>query len=481
MATLSFQPQHHEQLFGKKVQSPTHHQTHQHETNPALHSRSLGHWLPRNRQTIADWVAKKAKAARNSNDVLDQSLQAFQKLVNEDPKLQKLANDMFTEASTHYPQDPVGNCAIQNFEQFLYATNIIIQSGPQWYDKKEPDTAMGMIGFPINALLDWPMGTVSGYEFWLVPEVNIAMGNVLKTWGKFLVSPASVNCLDQQNGWLSQDAQGKLAVKANDGVTNYTFEQLFVCDPKAPNYGFDSWDAFFVREFRDGIRPVEAPDNGPSDPQFPDPTLVIVNACESAPLKIEPCVKLWDFFYLKGQPYSLVNMLNMNKDMAEQFVDGTVYQAFLSAMSYHRWHAPVSGTVKGIELVPGTYYSENWFEGLAGAKDPDQPDPAAPNYSQPYISAVATRGIIYIQADNPKIGLMAIVFIGMAEVSSCEFTVEVEQRIQKGQQIGMFHFGGSSHCMLFRPGVKLGFVNPPPWDMDTEENFRVGSALAVAL
>jgi len=28
---------------------------------------------------------------------------------------------------------------------------------------------------------------------------------------------------------------------------------------------------------------------------------------------------------------------------------------------------------------------------------------------------------------------------------------------RKGYQIGMFHYGGSSHCLIFRPGVKLEF------------------------
>jgi phosphatidylserine decarboxylase len=41
---------------------------------------------------------------------------------------------------------------------------------------------------------------------------------------------------------------------------------------------------------------------------------------------------------------------------------------------------------------------------------------------------VTTRGIIYIQANEP-IGLMAIVYIGMAEVSSYEFTVTKGQTI----------------------------------------------------
>ncbi|KAI3394857.1 hypothetical protein diail_2143 [Diaporthe ilicicola] len=446
-----------------------------------LHSQTPGHWLPRDRGIVAQWVAQKAKAAHKvppgrlfeGGEPLDPSLAAFQKTVIDSPYLLKLANDMFTEASNKYPKDPVGNCAIKSFDQFIAVLALVMQSGPEFFDKAEPETAMGLIGFPINALLDWPMGTVSGYEFFLQPEVNKALKEVLDSWGKFLGTPESQACLD---GWLSETAQELIAVKGNNGATEYTFKELFVCpDPSGKHLGFDSWDAFFVREFRDGVRPVTAPDDGAPDPKFPDPTLVITNACESAPLQVRTGVRLFDMFYLKGQPYSLGNMLNCGERTA-QFVGGTVYQAFLSALSYHRWHAPVSGRVVAVESVPGTYYSENWFEGLAGAKDPDQPDPAGPNYSQPYISAVATRSIIYIEAKNPKIGLMAIVFIGMAEVSSCEFTVEAGQEITKGQELGMFHFGGSSHCLVFRPGVDIKFVNPGPWDMDHEQNFAIGDA-----
>jgi phosphatidylserine decarboxylase len=70
---------------------------------------------------------------------------------------------------------------------------------------------------------------------------------------------------------------------------------------------------------------------------------------------------------------------------------------------------------------------------------------------------VATRGLVYIQADNPDIGLMCVMFVGMAEVSTCEFTVYEGQHVNKGDELGMFHFGGSTHCLIFRPEVQLEF------------------------
>ncbi|KAF9786531.1 hypothetical protein IL306_001964 [Fusarium sp. DS 682] len=440
---------------------------------PAAAHRPIGKWLPEQRPAIQEWIAAKLRECNRMDRIsLDSSLEAFQDLVNNTPKLKTLANDMFTQSSKNY--DPTGEPALKTFDDFINIVQLIIQSAPPFFDKTDPPTAMGMIGFPINAVLDWPMGTIAGYEFWLLPEVNTSFGNVLNTWGSFLKSEASQSGLE---GWLSKDALDMLATVANTGeIGGPSFDQIFICDPSAKYHGYTSWDNFFTREFRDGMRPIAYPDDTPPSSEVPDPSLVLTNACESAPLQVVENVKLQDLFWLKTQPYSLDRMLN-NNALTNKLVGGTVYQAFLSAKSYHRWHAPVSGTVVDIELVPGSYYSENFFEGLVG--DPDSPDPAAPNYSQPYISAVATRGIIWIQANNPKIGLMAIVFIGMAEVSGCEFIVKKNDKITKGQQIGMFHFGGSSHCMVFQPGVKVLFKRQPPYDMDTETNSRVNSWLAI--
>jgi phosphatidylserine decarboxylase len=161
-------------------------------------------------------------------------------------------------------------------------------------------------------------------------------------------------------------------------------------------------------------------------------------------------------------------------ELAEQFVGGTIYQAFLSALSYHRWHSPVSGTIRKCYVVDGTYYSEPLFEDFTPEHGAD---PQGETVSQEYLSAVATRAIIFIEADNPKIGLMAFIGIGMTEVSTCDTTVKVGQHVKKGDELGMFHFGGSTHCLLFRKGVEvMGFPQP-----GVEHNVPVRSKLAEVL
>ena len=108
----------------------------------------------------------------------------------------------------------------------------------------------------------------------------------------------------------------------------------------------------------------------------------------------------------------------------------------------------MSGRIVKTRLIDGSYYAQTPAVGF---------DPAGPNESQGYITQVASRGLIFIEADNPKIGLMAVMFVGMAEVSSNDITVYEGQHVNKGDQLGMFHFGGSTHTLMFRPQVKLDF------------------------
>jgi phosphatidylserine decarboxylase len=158
-------------------------------------------------------------------------------------------------------------------------------------------------------------------------------------------------------------------------------------------------------------------------------------------------VQYRDRFWIKSQPYSIAHML-ANDTLAPLFAGATVYQAYLSPLCYHRWHSPVSGTVKKAYLAEGTYFAEAASHGF---------DAAGPNDSQAYITELATRAVMFIEADNPDIGLMCFLAVGMAEVSTCEMTVYVGQHVNKGDPIGVFHYGGSTHCLIFRPEVRLEF------------------------
>lgn len=230
-----------------------------------------------------------------------------------------------------YNKDPTGRKQIRDYHHMLEVLNHTFTTAPQWTDAA---ANVGMVGVPMCAIFDYPMGTASGYAAFLDPEVNQHLKKILNEWGKFLMSPKSAEVLnDHKFGWFGPVGTKDVMEVANAPYkTSYTFEEFYHCDPKAKHHGYKSWDDFFTRRFREEVRPVASPDDDN----------VINNACESKVFNVSHNVKLRDKFWIKAQPYSILDML-AHDPLAENFAGGTVYQAFLSALSYHRWHAPVSG------------------------------------------------------------------------------------------------------------------------------------------
>ncbi|MCB0712600.1 MAG: phosphatidylserine decarboxylase family protein [Ignavibacteriae bacterium] len=443
----------------------------------------VGGWIPEDYTHVERWIRRLEKYVADQPRDLVLPIAELQEMVNADRVLHAQVEAMFAEACQHEKLTPLGQIQVRTFEQFLQLLNGIMTTAPEAYQDIPSHEPSGLIGFPINALLDWPMATESGYVVFANALINQQFKKILSYWSEFLrgeesryVLTESVSKLDPETlvvPWLGDVAKGEMVQVAKSALgegsnpTPDSFEEIFNCDPSDEYYGFGSWDEFFTRTFRPGVRPVSSPDDDS----------VIANACESAPLQVKTNVQLSDTFWIKGQPYSLENMLDFDEQVAE-FVGGTVYQAFLSALSYHRWNSPVSGTIKKTSVVNGSYYLENLYEGF---KNPDGADPSAPNNSQAFLTSVATRALIFIEADNPKIGLMCVMPVGMAEVSSCEITVKVGDRIEKGEQLGMFHFGGSTHCLFFRPGVNLEFDFYGQTPSLDATNMRMGTALARVL
>ena len=361
---------------------------------------------------------------------------ALQTLIETNPILGTLFQQMFSMIPNYEPYltDPSGAPQVSSYTELMLTLNRIIQSAPPFI---APPDASANIGFhpgtPIRFTLTWLMGTEAGKQAFSTPEVNTALRDILRAWSKYLESSASTSVLsDAPEGWF-----GSAAMEAMPD-----FDETYDCDPSENAKGFTSWDKFFTRKFRPGLRPID----------FADRSDIINAPCEATPFRIQTKVKQSDRFWFKEQPYSLKDMLN-DDTAASTFDGGTVYQANLNAVSYHRWHSPVNGVVKSTVIVPGTYYAQCPSVGF---------DPTAPYASAGYVAHVATRAIIFIEADNPNIGYFAFIAIGICEMSSVEITAEIGQKVYKGDEIGMFHFGGSSYALVFRPEANVTFLNESP-------------------
>jgi phosphatidylserine decarboxylase len=408
-----------------------------------LEFRRTAGWLP-NQQDLEQWLAGHAQRVeeRGVDHPLHPAVARFQALLDDDPVLGMYVRRMIEEVPT---SKPYTRRHLTSPEQLVHLLDAVMTMAPEFGDQA--------VTLPMNAVLDWTMGTPSGFAFYRDPRVNDALKAILRAWGEYLSSPASLESLnDSPTGWTSPAAAQAI------GIEQYEH------DPDDPHWGFDSWNDFFTRRFRPEQRPVAAPDDD----------RVIVSACESTPYALRTGVQRHDTFWCKQQPYSLHDLLAADPSI-DAFVGGTVYQAFLSATDYHRWHSPVSGTVLSARVVDGTYFSEADSEGQAAVE--------AQN-SQGYLAHVATRAVIVLRADEPSIGEIAFIAIGMSDVSTCVLHPDLRpgQHLSKGDELGHFAFGGSTHCLVLRRGAVDSFVLralPAP-DVSQPALVPVRSALAYA-
>lgn len=381
----------------------------------------IGKWLP-HQDALERWLAEFARKTDEQKGTIrfHPVMIEFCELIGRDPVVRMY----FTQMIEQVPKTkPYRNNHLQSVDQMVFLINQVLTVAPD-YDTTE------LVGAPLNAIIDWTMGTPAGFAVFREPRVNAMFKKVLTVWCQFLSSRDSLYVLnDSPTGWMCPDAQQAMNI------------DQYQIDPAAPHWGFSSWNDFFTRRFKPGQRPVAAPGDDK----------VIVSACESTPYQISTNVQALDRFWIKSQPYSLQDML-ANDPFLDQLVGGTVYQAFLSALNYHRWHSPISGTVRRAYVLEGTYYSEADSEGE---------DPGGPNNSQGYITQVATRALIFIESDDPAIGVMCFMPVGMAEISSCNINPQIVPgyRVTKGEEVGYFQYGGSTHCLIFRSGAIQAFTD----------------------
>jgi phosphatidylserine decarboxylase len=139
-----------------------------------------------------------------------------------------------------YNKDPTGRKQIRDYHDMLLLLNHTFTTAPTWTDAA---AHVGMVGVPMCAIFDYPMGTASGHAAFLDPEVNKHLKKILNEWGKFLQSPESAAVLnDHKQGWFGPTGKDDMMQVANAPYkTSHKFEDFFHCDPTVKHHGFKSW------------------------------------------------------------------------------------------------------------------------------------------------------------------------------------------------------------------------------------------------
>ncbi|QYJ86748.1 archaetidylserine decarboxylase [Shewanella mesophila] len=200
---------------------------------------------------------------------------------------------------------------------------------------------------------------------------------------------------------------------------------------------YSSFNAFFTRALKPGIRPLCQDDD------------YIVHPVDGAVSQCGP-IKEGRIFQAKGHEYSSLALLGDQSDDAKRFEGGDFATIYLAPKDYHRIHMPIKGTLSKMTYVPGELFSVNPL--------------TAEN-----VPGLFARNERVVAIFETEIGPMAMVLVGATIVASIEtvwagtvtpptgkqvFTWDYPTEgpealtLDKGDEMGRFKLG-STVVMLF--------------------------------
>ena len=183
---------------------------------------------------------------------------------------------------------------------------------------------------------------------------------------------------------------------------------------------FETFNAFFVRELKDGARPVD-----PAAESILSP----VDGTVSAAGKLRDNVIL----QAKGLDYTLDDLLATDLDEARAYGNGRFATIYLAPYNYHRVHAPFGGTLLAARYVPGDLFSVN----------------------EATVSKVP--GLRLVMHFDTKRGPAVLVFVGALNVGSISTPWTGELRPRKKGVVDVLDL--SSHDTKIAKGDLLGWFN----------------------
>ncbi len=152
---------------------------------------------------------------------------------------------------------------------------------------------------------------------------------------------------------------------------------------------------------------------------------------------------------------SIAQLLGPDSAYKDSFKGGTLTHTFLDVNDYHRYHFPVSGTIKELRKIKGTNAAGGITVWDAKNKRYVLED-AIPGWQM-----IETRDCVVI--DTKEFGLVAILPIGMSQICSCnwEENLKVGLTVKKGDPMGYFLFGGSDIVMVFQSTADVSLLCQP--------------------
>lgn len=202
---------------------------------------------------------------------------------------------------------------------------------------------------------------------------------------------------------------------------------------------YASFNAFFTRALRAGVRPVAAGDQ------------VVTSPVDGTVSQLGP-VRQGRIIQAKGRDYTVQALLG-DAVLAERFEGGQFATIYLSPRDYHRIHMPLNGRLRTMRYIPGKLFSVN------------------PRTTRA-VSALFARNERVVTVFDTEHGPMALVLVGAIFVGSIEtvwagqitppYGGEIREwhyeddsaiALHKAQEMGRFNMG-STVVLLLPPGMR---------------------------
>jgi phosphatidylserine decarboxylase len=211
-----------------------------------------------------------------------------------------------------------------------------------------------------------------------------------------------------------------------------------------PLGAYPTFNAFFTRRLREGVRPVAR-----------EPALVVSPSDSRLQSfgRVPPSALLEQ---IKGRSYTLAALLG-DPSEAALFTGGAHATLYLSPSMYHRVHVPVDGRITAWRYLPGRLYPVNAMavrhvEGLF---------------------TVNERVVVTIESDD--VGPVAVVLVGATNVGRMTLAfaglttnaggpavavhLEKPQAVRRGDELGAFNLGSTVVLLAADPSLEPAGVN----------------------
>ncbi|MGL5949270.1 MAG: archaetidylserine decarboxylase [Aeromonas sp.] len=245
---------------------------------------------------------------------------------------------------------------------------------------------------------------------------------------------------------------GKFAAAEAGSVTTKVIEafikqyQVDMSEALLENaHDYASFNAFFTRELKPGLRPLVADAHTLALPV--DGTVSQLGRIEQGRI-----------IQAKGHDYSARELLGGYDDLVAPYQGGDFATIYLSPKDYHRIHMPLDAKLESMVFVPGDLFSVN-------------------NLTAENVPNLFARNERVVATFSTAFGPMALVLVGATVVASIEtvwagnvaptplndvtrwdYTGEEAISLTKGAEMGRFKLGSTVVC-LFGQGMLEAFAS----------------------